>query len=73
MAFIVITIWAAVVEIPFLSKQGLTREIWVFSFLLLLGSGVNLAHMLRIPLKNPVEWVFACYRPVSDFFLQYLQ
>lgn len=69
----VITAFVAAVEIPSLHRRKLMREIWVFSPLLLLGSGLNFAYLLRIPLKNPLDWLFKWCQPVSDFILHYLQ
>lgn len=64
-----IAIW----EVPTMIKKGHKRELFVFALLLLVGSGINIAYFLRIPLKNPVEWINKLYMPISDFFLQFLQ
>lgn len=60
-------------EVPNMIKQGHKRELFVFALLLLVGSGINIAYFLRIPLQNPVEWINKLYMPISDFFLQLLQ
>ena len=60
-------------EVPAMIKQGHKRELFVFALLLLVGSGLNIAYFLRLPLKNPVEWINKFYQPVSDYFLQFLQ
>ena len=64
-----IAIW----EVPAMIKKGHKRELFVFALLLLVGSVLNIAHFLRVPVKNPVEWLYKLYTPVSDFFLQFLQ
>lgn len=63
----------AVKEIPALRQQRSKRELWVFLLLLFLATGLNIAYFFRLPLKNPTEWIYAGYKPVSDFFLHYLQ
>lgn len=68
-----ITVWVAFNEIPPMRKRGLKRELWIFAVLFIIGSGLNIAHYLGSPLKNPLDWIYKAYQPLSDFLFQKLQ
>lgn len=55
------------IDLPYIRKRKLTKELWVFSCLLLLGVGLATAIALRLSLPNPMDWFAAAYRPFSDF------
>ncbi|MFF2890318.1 hypothetical protein [Paenibacillus sp. NPDC057967] len=56
----------AMLELPGLWKKRQVKEIWLFSILLLLGTGVGIAESLHIPLPNPLDWVSYIYRPIGQ-------
>lgn len=62
----------ALKEIPPLLKNGLKWELWLFILSLLIGTGYSSAYCLQVSLKNPTEWIYWGYKPVSDFFFQLL-
>lgn len=39
---------------------------WIFSFLLLLGTFFSLINALHISFSNPLGWMIFIYKPVSD-------
>lgn len=53
-------------EVPSLLKKKQRRELLAFSVLLLVGTGLNIALALHIELPNPMDWIIAVYKPVSD-------
>ncbi|MGG1618021.1 hypothetical protein ACIFQM_24550 [Paenibacillus sp. NRS-1782] len=54
-------------EVPYMRKKGLTKELWLFSILLLLGVGLSSAKALSWFVPTPLDWIAAVYRPFSDF------
>ncbi|MFH5185800.1 hypothetical protein ACHHV8_25845 [Paenibacillus sp. TAB 01] len=54
------------IDVPYLRSQGLRKELWVFSFLLLIGVGLNLAlFVLHWAIPNPLDLIIFVYKPVS--------
>ncbi|NEU30955.1 hypothetical protein GN156_09215 [bacterium LRH843] len=56
-------------EIPILAKQKLTKEIWTFSILLLLGTIVSVMMIAGIKITSPFEWM-TIFRPMGNFIRQ---
>lgn len=65
---IVVAIIVAI-EAPALWKKRWIKELWVFSVLMLVGTSLSLAQALRAPIPNPLDWITAVYKPISDFLL----
>ncbi|GED71123.1 hypothetical protein BRE01_48250 [Brevibacillus reuszeri] len=63
LAAVVITLF----EVPLLLKSHLKKELWIFSFLLLLGVGISIAHSLHVKVPNPIDGIIQLYKPVSDY------
>ncbi|MGO0063242.1 hypothetical protein ACTID9_24990 [Brevibacillus fluminis] len=61
------------IEVPSLLKKKQRRELWTFSVLLLIGTGLNIALALHIELPNPLDWIIAVYKPVSDMVDRFLK
>lgn len=59
------TLGIAILEAPNLWKKGWKKELWAFSILLLLGSGLCIAHAMQIKLPNPQDWVTMIYSPIT--------
>ncbi len=69
MGIVVILIVVAVIatiEVPLMWRKKLIKEMWVFSFLLLLGTFFSLINALHISVSNPLGWMIFIYKPVSD-------
>lgn len=62
---IVVAVIAAI-EVPLMWKKKLIKEMWVFSFLLLLGAFFSLINALHISVSNPLGWMIFIYKPLSD-------
>ncbi|MGG1678340.1 hypothetical protein ACIFOT_21755 [Neobacillus sp. NRS-1170] len=54
-------------EIPYLRKKKLTKELWVFSFLMLFAVGLGIAKSLNWPIPNPLDGIRTVLQPFSDF------
>jgi hypothetical protein len=57
----------ALIEAPALIRRKMTRELWIFAVVLAFAIAISILHALRIPLPNPLDWITAAYKPVSDF------
>ncbi|MEK4463683.1 MULTISPECIES: hypothetical protein [Paenibacillus] len=69
MGIVVILIVVAVIaaiEVPLMWRKKLIKEMWVFSFLLLLGTFFSLINALHISVSNPLGWMIFIYKPISD-------
>jgi hypothetical protein len=55
------------IEIPPLLKKKQKKELIVFSILLLFAVALSIAESLRLPIPNPLDWITAIYKPISDF------
>ncbi|OMD82682.1 hypothetical protein BSK53_15760 [Paenibacillus odorifer] len=62
---IVVAVIAAI-EVPLMWRKKLIKEMWVFSFLLLLGTFFSLINALHISVSNPLGWMIFIYKPISD-------
>ncbi|MDH6370710.1 hypothetical protein M2444_002495 [Paenibacillus sp. PastF-3] len=62
---IVVAVIAAI-EVPLMWKKKLIKEMWAFSFLLLLGAFFSLINALHISVSNPLGWMIFIYKPISD-------
>ncbi|MGP7818885.1 hypothetical protein [Niallia sp. 01092] len=70
---LLVSIVIALIEVPPLLRKGLTKEIWVFSILLLFGTGLSIAEGLQMNIPNPLNWIGAVYKPFSDFLFGLLK
>ncbi|WP_410984939.1 hypothetical protein [Bacillus cereus] len=61
--FVIVAVIIAI-DVPFLLKEKLKGELWVFSILLLLGTSLSVAQALNIKIPNPLDWITAIYKPL---------
>jgi hypothetical protein len=61
------------VEVPNLRKKKLKKELVVFAILLFLATGLSITEALRVELPNPIDWITAVYKPMSDAIAGILQ
>ncbi|MEK5252093.1 hypothetical protein NST74_01320 [Paenibacillus sp. FSL F4-0125] len=54
------------IEVPLMWRKKLIRELWVFSFLLLLGTCFSLIYVMNISISDPLGWMVFIYKPVAD-------
>jgi NhaP-type Na+/H+ or K+/H+ antiporter len=68
---LVIAVFIAAIEVP--SLLGKKRELWVFSILLLLGTGLSIAKTLHAYIPNPLDWMAAVYQPLRNWITSALK
>jgi hypothetical protein len=68
---IVVAVMIAV-EVPLMWRKKLIKELWAFSFLLLLGTFFGIINALHIPVSNPLGWMIFIYKPVADMVSAWL-
>ncbi|MET3292762.1 UNVERIFIED_CONTAM: putative membrane protein YczE [Brevibacillus sp. OAP136] len=66
LGILIVILIICLLEVPSLLKKKQRRELLAFSVLLLVGTGLNIALALHIELPNPMDWIIAVYKPVSD-------
>ncbi|MFE5321739.1 hypothetical protein ACFQ88_23870 [Paenibacillus sp. NPDC056579] len=55
-------------EVPYLLRKRLLPELAVFLVLLLAGTVLSFMEVMRVKLPNPLDWITAVYKPISDAF-----
>lgn len=60
------------IEVPLMWRKKLIKEMWVFSFLLLLGTLFSLINALHISVDKPLSWMIFIYKPVADMVSAWL-
>ncbi|MGG0288157.1 hypothetical protein ABEY41_24260 [Peribacillus butanolivorans] len=76
MAVTVILILVAIIiaiDVPSLLRKKLKKELWIFSVLLLFGTALSIAQALNIKIPNPLDWITAIYKPLSDIIEKLLK
>lgn len=63
MAIVAIAVIIAFIEVPYLLKKGLKKELWTFFILLLVGTGLSIAEGLEVDIPNPMEALAVIYQP----------
>ncbi len=56
-----------ILEVPYMLRKRLKKELWVFSLLLLLGVGISSAEALQWAIPTPLDWITFVYKPFTDF------
>jgi hypothetical protein len=54
-------------EAPFLVRKKLIKELCIFLVLMFMGVTLIILETLRIQLPNPLDWITAFNKPISDF------
>lgn len=70
---LVITVMIIIKEVPTLLRNKLKKELWVFSILLLFGTGLSIAQGLQKEIPNPIDWISFIYKPLSDLISSFLK
>ena len=70
---LLVAVIIAMVEVPPLRKKGLKKELWIFSILLLVGTGLSIAESLQVAIPNPLDGITMIYKPFSDFLFGLLE
>ncbi|USK85839.1 hypothetical protein [Peribacillus asahii] len=61
------------IDVPPLLRKKLKKELWIFSILLLFGTALSIAQVLNIKIPNPMDWITAIYKPLSDMLEKLLK
>jgi intracellular septation protein A len=61
------------IDVPYLLRKKLKKELWIFSIILLFGTALSVAQALNIKVPNPLDWVTAIYKPLSDMIEKVLK
>jgi hypothetical protein len=62
----------ALIEVPSLLKKKLMKELCFFSIILLVGTAVCIAHVLKMNVPNPLDWITVIYKPASDVIFGFI-
>ncbi|MGG1516336.1 hypothetical protein ABE504_13030 [Paenibacillus oryzisoli] len=54
-------------EAPNLVRKKLIKELCMFLVLLVIGVTLSILQEIRIHLPNPLDWIIAVHKPISDF------
>ncbi|MEH6947033.1 hypothetical protein [Peribacillus asahii] len=61
------------IDVPPLLRKKFKKELWIFSILLLFGTVLSIAQALNIKIPNPIDWITAIYKPLSDMLEKLLK
>ncbi|MED3909801.1 hypothetical protein P4646_12770 [Peribacillus simplex] len=61
------------IDVPPLMRKKLKKELWIFYILLLFGTALSIAQALNIKIPNPLDWITAIYKPLSDMIEKLLK
>ncbi|MBM7585626.1 glucan phosphoethanolaminetransferase (alkaline phosphatase superfamily) [Bacillus pakistanensis] len=70
---LLVTILIFAFEVPPLWKKKKKKELIVFSFLLLFGTGLSIAKSLDIKIPNPLDFITFIYKPISDVMMNFFK
>ncbi|WP_409345682.1 hypothetical protein [Paenibacillus sp. MBLB4367] len=65
-SIVLITAAIIAIELPYMRRNNMKRELVVFSILLAAGFGLSLTEALEITIPNPLDWMTYVFRPYSD-------
>ena len=65
-AILVSSIFLGLYQIPILLEKKMSKESYVFIFLLVVGVLVNIALAMGIHLPNPMDYLVMLLKPISD-------
>ncbi|MFJ8257522.1 hypothetical protein ACIQ4Z_09520 [Peribacillus asahii] len=61
------------IDVPPLLRKKFKKELWIFSIFLLFGTALSIAQALNIKIPNPIDWITAIYKPLSDMLEKLLK
>jgi hypothetical protein len=69
----VVCVFIAAIEAPHLLLKKMKRELYLFLSILLFGFAISSLQALRVTLPNPLDWVTAMFKPISDITYDFLK
>ncbi|MGY4795974.1 hypothetical protein MHB40_12960 [Lysinibacillus sp. FSL K6-0057] len=70
-AILIISIIVALLFIPKFKKQQDKKTIIVFSFLLLIGTALNMAIALKVHIPSPLDLITFIFTPIKDYIVSF--
>ncbi|TQR31029.1 hypothetical protein [Brevibacillus brevis] len=64
---LMISLHIALIEVPYLRRNAMKKEMLVFFIFLGIGTGLCIAESLKANIPNPLDWITYVYKPFSDF------
>lgn len=64
---LIVSGWIAVLEVPGFVRGKRVKDLVVFLLLLSGSTVLSILVTLRVRLPNPVDWITAIHKPISDF------
>lgn len=61
------------IDVPYLKKNKLKKESFVFSILLLIGVGLSIAYNLHLHIPNPLQGLAVIFKSFSDYVIELLK
>ncbi|QSB09604.1 hypothetical protein JTI58_21915 [Lysinibacillus fusiformis] len=70
-AILIISIIVALLFIPKFKKQQDKKTIIVFSFLLFIGTALNMAIALKVHIPSPLDLITFIFTPIKDYIVSF--
>ncbi|NDI33190.1 hypothetical protein [Chengkuizengella sediminis] len=70
---IIVAALIAYFEISPMANKKEIKDLWVFSFLLLIGTVLSIMLAIGVPIPNPLDGVTKVLKPVTNFILGLLE
>jgi len=70
-AILIISIIVALIFIQKFKKQQDKKNIIVFSFLLLIGTALNMAIALKVHIPSPLDLITFIFTPIKDYIVSF--
>jgi hypothetical protein len=62
----------ALLEVPSLLRKKMKKELRIYAILLVVSTTLSILLAAHVKLPNPLDWIIAIYKPVSDAVLKLL-
>jgi hypothetical protein len=63
----------ALLEVPSLIEQKLSKELWIFTGLLLFASSIGIMQGLKLEIPNPFDWLTYIFSPMTKLIQKFLK
>lgn len=73
LGILAVSIGIIIFEVPPMLEKKLTKELKVFSVLLIFGVILSIAESLNLNIPNPADWITTIYKPFTDVLLNILK
>lgn len=54
------------IDVPPLVRKKRKKELWIFSILLVIGTGLSIALAMDIQIPNPLDFISWIFKPFSE-------